>query len=320
MADESVDEPGMLSEGRRKLASALLLLFVLGLMGMSIASRVSSEGIGRYGRKTEHYLRIIHEKKANAKEAAEAIQQLDARAMPTITNFVCYRDPWWRIQAREIFGDSFLKIRIYNKFDFRAMAREGIHLVGTNAGPYLVELFRDAPLQYAGADNRAYLASVCLVKLGAPAIPALAAGLTNDNANVRTLTAMAISSSSDVRHYSQVPHLVTCAGDTNSNVRAAAVFALGRVLEEPKLSVPALAEGLSDTNSAVRFHAIHSLWAFGVYAKSAIPQIEKAIATEPTLPDAGFDQWELGPKSKSMIMDALTNALETIRTHDETPN
>ncbi|MGB0580667.1 MAG: HEAT repeat domain-containing protein [Limisphaerales bacterium] len=318
MAEEPVVEN--LSEGRKKLASAILILFVLGLMAASIASRISSEGVGRHGRATEHYLRLIHEKKPNATEAAEAISRLDTNAMPTITNFVCFQDSWWRINAQKLLGESFLKVRIYNKFDFRTMAREGFHLVGTNAGPYLVELLRDAPLEYAGPDNRAYLASTCLVQLGPPAIPALAAGLTSDDASIRALSALAISSSSDVRHFSQVSNLVNCAHDTNTNVRAAAVFALGRVLEEPQLSVPALAQGLSDTNSAVRFHSIFSLWAFGVHSKSAIPQIEQAIAKEPTIPDAGFEQSELGPKSRAMIMEALTNALQTIRTHDETPN
>jgi len=318
MAEEPLVET--LSEGRKKLASAILVLFVLGLLLASVLSRVSSEGVGRHGRATEQYLRIIHENKPNAKDAAEAIRRLDTNAMPTITNFVCFRDSWWRIKAQKILGESFLKVRIYNKFDFRAMAAEGIHLVGTNAGPYLVELFRDGPLDYAGPDNRTHLATTCLVKLGAPSIPALTAGLTSDNANIRALSALTISASSDVRHYSQVTNLVTCAGDSNANVRAAAVFALGRVLEEPKLTVPALARGLSDTNSAVRFHAIHSLWAFGVHSKSAIPQIEQAIKKEPTISDAGFEQSELGPKSRAMIMEALTNALHTIRTHDETPN
>jgi hypothetical protein len=305
----------------KKLSIAALCLVGAVLVAASVVARLSSAGVGPHGRAADLYLRIIHEKGSDRPAAEKGLQVLGADAMPTITNYLGYRDTWFRSQMRDLLSrQSLVKFPIYNRFDYLELAGTGIRLIGTNAGPALVGMFHNAPVTYVGEEHRAYLATRNLIRLGPPAIPALVAGLTNENDSIRVLSAMTITASSEVRHHSAVPNLVRCAGDTNAHVRAAAVFALGRVLERPKLSVPALAKSLSDTNSAVRFQSIHSLWAFGMHSQSAIPAIEKAITAESAHPDAGFDQWELGPKSRAMIMDALTNALETIRYHIETPN
>ncbi len=305
----------------RKFSIAALCLVGSVLVAASVLARLSSAGVGPHGRAADLYLRIIHEQGSDREAAVQGLVTMGADAMPTITNYLSCRDSWFRSRVRELLAkQSFFKVRIYDRHDYRELAETGIRLIGTNAGPALVGMFRNAPVTYAGEEHPAYRATRNLIRLGPPAIPALVSGLTNENESVRVLTAMTIAASSEVRHHSEVLNLVRCAGDANADVRAAAVFALGRVLEEPELSVPALGQGLSDTNSAVRFHAIHSLWAFGVHSRSAIPAIEKAINVETNHPDAGFDQWELGPKSRDMILDALTNALETIRYHVETPN
>ena len=306
---------------RKKLVLSGVGVVAVALTALSVAVHYSSMGVGTHGRAADLYLRIIHEEGEDLQAAQKGLRLLGADAMPTITNYLAYKDSGFRAMARALLKkQSLIKFEIYNKYDYRAMVRKGIHILGSNAAPALVEVFRDQPITYVGEDNLAYLATTCLVKLGSPSIPALVTGLTNDNANVRALSALAIAASSDVQHWSSVTNLVTCVDDSNADVRAAAVFALGKVLEEPEATVPALAKGLGDTNSAVRFHAIHSLWAFGVHSQPAIPAIEKAVLMETSHPDAGFDQWELGPKSRDMIMDALTNALETIRYHVETPN
>lgn len=303
---------------RKKFSIWALILVAVSLLVLSVGIGFDSSGVGPQGRAADLYLKIIHGNGDGRVEAETGLRWLGVSAMPTITNYLSHRDSWLRSTARALLEkQTFVKITIHDKFAYRSMARQGVQIIGTNAGPALVSMFRYSPIDYVGEDNPAYLAAKCLVNLGPPAILALVGGLTNGNARIRALSAMTITMSSNVRHSSVVPGLVRCAGDTNAEVRAAAVFALGRVMENPELSIPALAAGLRDTNSAGRFHSIHSLWAFGSHARAAIPAIEQAIKAEPLHPDAGFDQWELGPKSRDMILDALTNALDTIKFHVE---
>lgn len=308
-------------DGRTKtwLGAAAGLICITFLIAL-VFIRALSTGIGEYGQVTELYLKTIQEKGDNLESAELGLELLGTNAMPTITNMLCYRDSWWRANLRKLFkAQTVVGVKIYNEFEFQDMAMDGGGRIGEPAGPYLVGLFRDASLEYT-PENPGYRALKALIVLEAAAVPALNAGLTNANAFIRAHSALAIANSFHLRAPLQITNLVECMDDKNSDVRAAAAFAVGKVLEAPKLSVPALALGLTDTNSAVRFHSIHSLWAFGVHARGVMPAIEKAIELERELPDAGFDQWELGPKSKEMILYAMTNALETIRYHVESPN
>jgi len=308
-------------DGRTKtwFGGAAGLICVTFLIAWSVLHALST-GVGDHGRVTELYLKTVHEKGPDLEAAELGLGLLGTNAMPTITNMLCFRDSWWRTELRALLkSQSVVGVKIHTEFEIQYMAVEGIKRVGNLAGPYLVRLFRDAPLQYA-PENPGYRALKALIALQAGSVPALDAGLTNANANVRAHSALAIANSFHLRDPVQITNLVTCMADLNSDVRAAAAFAVGKVMEAPELSVAALAKGLSDTNSAVRFHSIHSLWAFGVHARDVMPQIEEAIKRERELPDAGSDQWELGPKSKEMILYAMTNALETIRDHVETPN
>lgn len=308
-------------DGRTKnwLGAAAGLICVTFLIALSVLHALST-GVGEYGQVTELYLKTIHEKGDDVESAELGLGLLGTNAMPTITNMLCYRDTWWRAKLRDLLkAQSVIDVKIYNEFEFQDMAMDGGRRIGEPAGPYLVGLFRDASLEYT-PENPGYRALKALIVLKESSVPALNAGLTNANAFVRAHSALAIANSFHLRAQLQITNLVNCMDDENSDVRAAAAFAVGKVLEAPKLSVPALAKGLSDTNSAVRFHSIHSLWAFGVHARGVMPEIEEAIKRERSLPDAGLDQWELGPKSKEMILYAMTNALETIRYHVETPN
>jgi hypothetical protein len=264
----------------------------------------------------EPLLQALHEARGDL-PAREALVRLGTNAMPTITNYLGFRESDLRAKLRAFASSRpWLKFRVFGETDYREMALEGARLQKEIAGPFLVAMFAGAPLRYED-DSPARHADRVLGVLGADAVPALDGGLLSADAGVRGHCALAIANHSNLRDGRLVPNLVRCARDRNSRVRAAAMLALGRVLEQAELSVPALALGLSDEESAVRFHAAHSLWAFGSEAKAALPALKEAAAMEAGRIDAGFDQQPLGPKSREMICYALTNAYSTILEHGD---
>ncbi len=279
-----------------------------------------SVGIGTHGRAAEHCLKTLHADQRDLQAVELALKALGTNAMPTITNMLCFRDSKWRASLRNLLKDqSVVNWKIHTEFDFQNMALAGMERVGEPAGAYVVELFRDAPLRYS-AGNPAYRAMKAMLVMGQSGMPALNAGLTNANPFIRAHCALTVGNGINLREAFFVTNLIACMKDPEREVRAAAALAIGRILELPEQSVPALAQGVADDYSSVRFHSIHSLWAFGVHARGVMPQIEAAISRERGLPDEGLDQWELGPKSKEMILYAMTNALDTIRNHVEMPN
>jgi HEAT repeat protein len=77
-----------------------------------------------------------------------------------------------------------------------------------------------------------------------------------------------------------IPALIRSAASTNSDVRAFALYTLGRMALESELVVPVLIKGLHDPDREVRFNAAFGLEALafmGGDAKPAIPALVKAL-------------------------------------------
>jgi len=70
-----------------------------------------------------------------------------------------------------------------------------------------------------------------------------------------------------------IPVLLRTATNSNSRVRANALWALGEVHAEPQLCVPALMQGLNDSDDWARLCAAHALGMFGTNAQPAIPAL-----------------------------------------------
>ena len=271
----------------------VLVMFVVGLR----VARINYLGGAEHAGKVEWLLQRIHTGGASS-EVMREIAALGTNAMPTVTNYLCFRESRIRAKLRSwIAGQKRIKWRVFGETDYRTMAFDGAKRVGGVAGPYVVSLFAGAPLRYDD-DSPARQADRLLRELGSVSLCAVNDGLASLDLGIRGHCALAIANHSDLRHAMTVTNLVNCAADRDPKIRAAAMLALGRVMELAELSVPALAKGLEDEHSAVRFHAVHSLWAFGSQAKPALPALKEAIELEPERPDAGFDQQPLGPKSK----------------------
>jgi len=279
-------------------------------------SRINRLGGVPHSETTEACLQALRVDSHNP-EMAGLLKSLGTNAMPTITNYLCYRESGMRRKMREwVNGRSWIKTQVLPEREFFGMALAGASRLKTIAGPFVIELFARQPLIYSD-DSIARRADRVLKELGVDAVSALTNGLQSTDPSIWGHCALAIANHSSLHDIRLVPALADCASDEQAEVRAAAMLALGRVLDSPELSVPALVTGLRDDASAVRFHAAHSLWAFGSQAKSALSAFRDAIAKEAARKDEGTDQQPLGPKSRDMILYALTNAYATIREHGD---
>lgn len=68
-----------------------------------------------------------------------------------------------------------------------------------------------------------------------------------------------------------VPFLLRAATNSNRQVRASALWALGEIHADPQACVPELIHALADTDDWVRLSAAHALGTFGKDAQSAVP-------------------------------------------------
>jgi len=74
-----------------------------------------------------------------------------------------------------------------------------------------------------------------------------------------------------------LPLLLRAAINSDTRVRANALWALGDIHADPQLCVPVLAEALSDCNGEARRSAVHALKMFGTNAQSAVPALWEMV-------------------------------------------
>jgi len=72
-----------------------------------------------------------------------------------------------------------------------------------------------------------------------------------------------------------IPLLLRAVTNSNANVRASALWALGDIHGEPQLCVPALIHALRDSDGMARASAAHALGMFGTDAQSAIASLRE---------------------------------------------
>jgi HEAT repeat protein len=80
-----------------------------------------------------------------------------------------------------------------------------------------------------------------------------------------------------------IPVLLRTATNSNSRVRANALWALGEIHAEPRLCVPVLIQGLNDTNDWARLSAAHALGMFGTNAQPAVPALTELTMVPPSM-------------------------------------
>lgn len=122
-----------------------------------------------------------------------------------------------------------------------------------------------------------------LVKIGAPAVPALIQVLTNNDPDVRA-EIIEILGSIGAEAKEAVPTIIMALrNDYSDKVRVYATLAIGSIRSLSEQAVPALLNCLNDDKQLVRVSAARALGQFGRDAIDALPALTRAIETDDSL-------------------------------------
>ncbi len=202
---------------------------------------------------------------------------------------------------------------------------EAVRHIGTNAIPVLLHLVhandsalklrlvalarkqRLIKIHFVPAAQRNVQASRAFIVLGdtaKAAVPALVK-MFDENRSADSLSA-AEDSLAWIGPAAKlaIPALLHTATNSNSRVRASALWALGEIHSESQLCVPALIQGLSDSDNWARLSAAHALGMFGSNAQRAIPALTDL---------AKFPSVLQGATSLSMVAQERLEALKALR-------
>jgi peptidoglycan/xylan/chitin deacetylase (PgdA/CDA1 family) len=257
---------------RRRFTYAILLVAVIALaVGFTLRAREP-----RYqGKKLSQWLRQLESapgiESAAWQEAVHAVRQMGTNALPTLLNTLQASDPKWKVEAvdwvRQVLNRDLSDRLVAGDWPRSLM---GLHALGPAAGPAIPTLA--AMITNANPDL-ADMAFLGLSQIGvAECVPALVHTLTNGNVILRPAAAVSLGS---LRGHARdaVPALAASLTDRDANVRIEAARALGFISQNPGVAVPALTRALSDTNAQVSRTAAVALGGFGTEAEPALPAL-----------------------------------------------
>jgi len=170
---------------------------------------------------------------------------------------------------------------------------DAVHTMGTNALPALLGMLqaKDSKLKlalsalgfrYTPAETQHLRAQKGLSALGADASNAVPALIEIYQQNTSpTASRAAANALVEIGPAAEqaIPALMKSAASTNSDVRAFALYTLGRLALESKLVVPVLIKGLHDPDREVRFNAAFGLEALAFMGGDAKPAIPALVET-----------------------------------------
>ena len=277
--------------------------------------------------------------------AVPEIVRADAFILPTDA-----QDPYALIKEKDPSETVPLLIEALanDHFAVRYHAAEAAGQLGpsaVDAVPALIETLR------TGNDHLWLSSANALRQIGVAAIPSLIDALGNENSQVRSRAAFAITHfGSDGKQ--AVPRLIECQKIEDAEeltsfvsalgaigpaakaavsalipllahehlvVRARAAISLGRIKSLPETVIPALTERLNDSSDIVRYMAASALGEFGSLAVSAVPKLKDALEDESVMVrlDAAAAlcriDVERSEKPLAILIDALLDEDATTR-------
>ena len=187
-----------------------------------------------------------------------------------------------------------------------ARALGGIDSEAEVVVPVLVRLARDRSFQF----ETWQAAEGALEKFGPPAIPALIKLLKNTDTNVRHAAVQALGRIGPEAK-AAVPALTELLKDKNDQVRQAAAQSLGNVGPEAGVAVPALTELLKAKDKWDRQAAARALGDIGAGASTAVPALTELLndKDDQVRHAAAHSLGKIGPQARTAI-PALTELLK----------
>ena len=228
----------------------------------------------------------------------------------------------------------------YTISDNARKALKGFGSYSKDIIPQLIKVAVDSSDFDKMSRARLALAALAEMEIHAKIILALLLNeLKHDDFHIRQeVRQEAASTIGELREYAKpvIPQLITILkdGEEDSDVRAAAALALGRIGQEPDKVVPILIQALANKNYKVKGGSAHALGYFPTYAKQTVPLLLNALSDKsvPVRQDVLYGLRQLGPLAKKAsetvkkmlndpneyVRDAATDALAAIERSSKT--
>jgi hypothetical protein len=305
-------------DARRKWAAIATVVVFLSICIAVAVFRFESGSADYYkGRSAADWLNQLSTAESEDDPSVFAIKALGTNVMPLVTNDLCFTESELRKTLRALLEKQKIIPCLPTQTEVQRRGLVGAIIVGPAGMPYLMPLLKGTT--YPPSFDRGGFVGGAIRRMNSNASPYLIEGLADPDLSVRFCCVHLLGEVPNLRTAAALPALGKCVSDSDRRIRADAVLAIGRTLENPELSLPFLTNALLDVSSTVRFNAAHALWGFGVKAGPAVPAIEHAITNEMNFVNEGNDDKKAGPKSHARIIEVLTNAIVDIRDHAEHP-
>lgn len=215
-------------------------------------------------------------------EAAVAILSIGTNGLASALAWLPYRPSEWNDKLRTIARQSPLNAGM--KKGLYEMLREK-----ERKSNYALDYFRlltstassaiPALANMANQTNYGWTsirAITCLGVIGSNSLPTMTGMLAATNSTIRPDVIRSMSTAHFRREAdwsSATPLLLRYADDTDTDVSAAALAALGTIQKQPELTIPLLTTKLGASSDRVRGVAAYALGRFGTQAASAVPAL-----------------------------------------------
>lgn len=211
--------------------------------------------------------------------ATHAVRAIGTKAIPALLTMMAAEDPRWQVKTVGWLRET-LNINLDSRLASteRRHAMLGFQVLKQMASPAVPELAARLTNATPAVADFAFLA---LSEIDDPAvIPPLLIALTNANSTLHLAAATTLGLLRS-RASSAIPILETKLSDSDAGMRAAAARTIGLIGEGSDQTIATLITALAETNSQVRASAAMALAAFGTRAEAALP-ILKSLPEDAT--------------------------------------
>lgn len=202
---------------------------------------------------------IEQEMQPTNRQAAEAIRQIGAKALPLALSYCAAHDSSLMEKLKDwINQQKTLDFNLWSDYDYQLRGIAIFQVLGSTGKPAIPILLQRLASKDAKTVN---IATIALFYISPESVPPLIAALTSANDQVRSTAAMTLANF-ETQASAAVPDLIRCLRDKNPRVRSNAAGSLGGVGGDPNVIVPALLICLKDEDSSTRNMAACSLESF----------------------------------------------------------
>lgn len=270
--------------GRRPRLVIAAVIIALAVLIWSLASQTARQPVYR-GKPLALWLQTYAPSSPSVrnspewKETDDAVRELGTNCIPILLRMICAKDSALKLRLVALAQKQhFVKIRFVPAAEKNVEASRAFIVLGDaakGAVPLLIKAYdEDISFRSRGAIADA------LAWIGPSAKPA-------------------------------IPLLLRAATNSDPQLRANALWALGEIHAEASVCVPRLIDALSDSNGWVQLCAAHALGKFGAEARAAVPSLSR-------LAEADFKNSRLIANQMQVTLEAR-NALRKIEPAAETP-